>query len=90
MTQTFHKANFIERCILRTLGFGAICWPWRRIAIMPQWIDHKALRAHELVHLEQIDRHGPFVFTALYLWYTAIYGYRKNPFEVEAYRRATP
>jgi len=83
----FHAANRIECLILRRLGFAAVCWPWRRIAILPEWLDHPALRRHELIHLEQINRHGPIAFTILALWYLARYGYKRSPFEIEAYRR---
>lgn len=85
----FHVANRIEQAILRSLGFAGICWPWRRIALLPKWYDHQTLRRHELIHLEQIDRHGPIIFTILWCWYTLTRGYWGNPFELEAYRRQT-
>lgn len=44
------------------------------------------LYKHELVHLYQIKEIGRFKFIILYLFYSIRYGYRKNPFEVEAYR----
>ena len=44
------------------------------------------LYKHELVHLYQIKKIGRFKFIILYLFYSIRYGYRKNPFEVEAYR----
>lgn len=51
------------------------------------WGDEK-LRAHELVHIEQIKRDGQIVFSAKYLWWLARYGYWNNPYEVEAHKRA--
>lgn len=39
---------------------------------------------HELVHIAQIKREGCLRFYAKYLWYQLRYGYKKNPFEVEA------
>lgn len=50
-------------------------------------------RAHELVHVEQYERWGPLFIPAylscsLVLWLRGHDGYRDNPFEREAYRRA--
>lgn len=83
----FVAANRIETWLLRSLGFAAICWPWKRIAILPEWLDHQTLRKHELIHCEQIDRHGPVWFSVLAISYLLWYGYKRSPFEIEAYRR---
>ncbi len=45
------------------------------------------LLKHELVHIEQIYRDGFFKFYLTYIWYSIRYGYKNNPYEVEAYRR---
>lgn len=50
-------------------------------------------RKHELVHVEQYERWGPlfipaYLLCSLVLWLRGRDGYRENPFEVEAYRRA--
>ena len=47
-------------------------------------------REHELVHVRQFERWGPFMGPAylgcsLYLWLTGRRPYRDNPFEREAY-----
>ncbi|MBI2480619.1 MAG: hypothetical protein HYV60_18940 [Planctomycetia bacterium] len=47
-------------------------------------------RAHELVHVRQYERWGPFFLPAyllasLYLWLAGRDAYRDNPFEREAY-----
>ena len=39
---------------------------------------------HELRHVAQIEKHGLLKFYLLYLWYSLRYGYKRNPFEVEA------
>jgi len=80
-------AGPVHSCLLRRLGFAGICWPWRRIYLLPEYSEHEGLIRHELVHIEQIDRLGPVKFTALYLWYALTKGYKANPFEIEAYRR---
>lgn len=59
--------------------------PWRTIFMRPGHLDDHRLRIHELVHIEQIERHGAIRFTVLYLWYLLRFGYWLNPFEIEAY-----
>lgn len=44
----------------------------------------EAIRHHELVHILQVIRVGWIKFHLLYLWYSIKYGYKNNPFEVEA------
>jgi hypothetical protein len=46
----------------------------------------ESLKRHELVHIEQVKRHGWIKFYFLYLVYSIRYGYRNNPFEIEAYK----
>lgn len=86
----FVVANAFWTYILDKLGFAAIVMPWRTVYVRKEWWTHDELIRHEMIHLEQIDRHGPVCFSALYLWYAWKYGYRRNPFEREAYRRAAP
>lgn len=50
-------------------------------------------RSHELVHVRQYERWGPFFLPAyllasLWLWLAGRDPYRENPFEIEAYREA--
>lgn len=47
------------------------------------------LLKHELIHIEQIYRMGVIKFYLTYIWYWLRYGYRDNPYEVEAYNRET-
>jgi hypothetical protein len=44
------------------------------------------LLAHELVHVFQWRRYH-VAFPFMYFYYSARYGYYKNPFEVEAYQK---
>ncbi len=39
---------------------------------------------HEVAHVLQWQREGYVVFLLKYLWYSVRFGYRQNPFEVEA------
>lgn len=82
------QAGPINTYILKRFGYAGICWPWRRIYLLPEYMGHEKLIAHEMIHIEQIDRHGPVWFTVLYLWYHFKHGYKGNKFEIEAYRRS--
>lgn len=42
------------------------------------------LRRHELCHIEQMKRLGKIKFLFQYMWYDYKYGYKDNPFEIEA------
>lgn len=39
---------------------------------------------HELKHIEQVKREGRLKFICKYLWFNIRYGYKNNPYEVEA------
>ena len=52
-------------------------------------------RDHEHVHVKQYERWGPlfvpaYFLSSAYLWIQKKDPYRDNPFEVEAYAKATP
>jgi hypothetical protein len=56
--------------------------------------DLDRCRDHELVHVAQYERWGPFFIPAYFgwsvvLWWQGRRAYLDNPFEVEAYRTAT-
>jgi hypothetical protein len=67
----------------RKLGFRAITLGHVVIASEP--LDDELWR-HELAHVRQWEIFGPFMFIAYPL--ASIAGYRRNPFEVAARRRA--
>jgi hypothetical protein len=60
---------------------GMVLWPW-------VWFKKggptERLFRHELQHCYQVKRLGRLRFYVTYLFYSVRYGYRKNPFEVEA------
>lgn len=60
---------------------GMTLWPW--IWIKGDSMDDRLFR-HELQHCYQIDRRGRLNFYVTYVWYQIRYGYKKNPFEIEA------
>lgn len=39
---------------------------------------------HEAFHIEQVKREGRLKFIVKYLWFNIRYGYKNNPYEVEA------
>lgn len=43
-----------------------------------------AWRRHEDWHKHQWKRDGYLVFAFKYLWYQLVYGYERNPYEIEA------
>lgn len=55
----------------------------------------EACRAHELVHVRQYERWGPFFLPAylgssVVLWFRGRHVYLDNPFEVEAFEETDP
>lgn len=88
MDRRFRVATGPMNWFLRRYGFAAMTLPWRQVHIIFEYRDDPSVIAHEQVHLDQIDRDGPVWFTLRYLYWLARYGYRANPYEVEAYRKA--
>jgi hypothetical protein len=41
---------------------------------------------HELQHVYQVKREGWLKFYLKYLWYSARFGYKKIPYELEAWK----
>jgi hypothetical protein len=62
---------------------GIVIWPRMMFSEpagdIPEWLFR-----HELQHVYQIVKHGPFLFYLKYFYYSLRYGYHRNPFEVEA------
>lgn len=88
MVAGFYEARGLLARFLRRNEFAAVTMPWRRVYVLPEWMGHPAIIAHEQVHLDQIERDGPAKFTILYLWWLLRYGYERNPYEIEAYAKA--
>lgn len=72
---------------LRSARFSAITMPWRSIYVLEEAWHDAALRYHERIHIEQMERDGTVRFCVLYLGFLIRYGYWRNPYEVEAYAR---
>ena len=67
----------------RRIGFSAITFGHVILANRP--LDDTVM-THELAHVRQWDAFGPLTFVAYPL--ASVAGYRRNPFEVAARRRA--
>lgn len=78
------EAKGVYKLFLKTFGYGAITMPWKTVHMLSDRLQDEKLVAHEMVHIEQIEREGGLVFTLKYLWYNIKYGYASNPYEIEA------
>lgn len=75
--------GFLLWCLDR-FGYCAITMPWGTVYMLPSRFYDDGIREHESVHLEQISRIGATRWALTYLWYNLRYGYKANPYEVEA------
>jgi hypothetical protein len=82
------EAKGFWKFLLRRFQIAAIVMPWRTVYIAKPYLNHEGLIAHEMVHIEQINRDGPIAFSVKYLWWLATKGYAENPYEIEAYAKA--
>lgn len=70
--------------VLDFFGFDGIVSPWRTIYIRQEHLNFQPLINHELAHIAQIDRDGPWKFWMLCIWYFIRYGHKDSPIEIEA------
>ena len=70
--------------VARALPFRGIVFGHVILAVTSEELAR--IRAHERVHVEQYERWGPLFYPAYLL--TSLTGYRRNPFEHQAERRA--
>lgn len=63
--------------------YRGIAMPWA-IYVHPLHEGDARLVAHERVHIEQMRRDGVGRFFVRYLWWSMRYGYRMNPYEMQA------
>lgn len=65
---------------------GAMWFPFVVVSRKSNYID--ATIRHESIHFRQCLELWAIGFYVLYLWYLIRYGYKNNPFELEAYDNA--
>lgn len=82
---TIRSARHLVLLWMNLSGFQGLTLPWA-VYLHPTRINDAALIRHEMVHVEQMRRDGVLWFLARYLWWSVRYGYRLNPYEVEARR----
>ena len=65
-------------------GFKGWTSFWGSIYFAPGYETHQGLIRHERKHLEQMQRDGKLVYLIKYIYWLLRYGYKMNPYEVEA------
>lgn len=78
------KAEGFVLWLLNKFNFTAWTSAWGKIYVRPDQVDNQNLINHEQVHAMQIQRDGWFIQPLKYTWYLIKYGYKDNPYEVEA------
>lgn len=81
---TIKPAPPIIAAFMRLCGFSGWTSFWGVIYIKPNHTPSAALIRHEMKHIEQIERDGRWLFSIKYLYWLLRYGYRNNPYEIEA------
>jgi hypothetical protein len=89
MTFRFVEAGPFWRWFLTRYQLAGIVMPWGKCYYLPPWHKCPEFIRHETVHFKQMERDGRVMFTIKYLYWLARYGYRANPYEIEAYGRET-
>jgi hypothetical protein len=57
---------------------------WNTIYLRPDQINNKQLIKHEQCHAMQMQRDGKLWMVTKYTYYLVKYGYKNNPYEIEA------
>lgn len=87
----FRPANWLWQSFLCWSDLWAIPMPWRCVHVRRDIFVREGvmtvLREHERVHYEQMEREGVISWHLKYAVFLLLYGYRNNPYEIEAYRR---
>ena len=81
--------------LLKKLPTGqlTLAMTWGHVVLGQTDASLDIAREHEMVHVRQYERWGPFfgpayVLCSLVLWFAGKNAYRDNPFEVQAYNEA--
>ena len=69
---------------MKACGFQGWASFWGVIYMAPGYELHQGLIRHERKHLEQMQRDGKLVYLIKYSYWLLRYGYKMNPYEVEA------
>lgn len=82
------KYNIVR--VLFLMGYVAFTCPFNKKVYYKnkEILNNKLIKAHEEVHLKQIDENGKIKFSLKYIYYLLRYGYKNNPYEVEARKKS--
>jgi hypothetical protein len=69
---------------MKACGFQGWTSFWNVVYMAPGHELNQALIRHESKHLEQMQRDGKLLYLIKYSFWTLRYGYKMNPYEVEA------
>jgi hypothetical protein len=69
---------------MKACGFQGWTSFWNVIYMAPGFELCQPLIKHESKHLEQMQRDGKVLYAIKYAWWMLRYGYKMNPYEVEA------
>lgn len=61
-----------------------VIYPFMLFRRKQMYVSEQLFR-HELQHVYQVEDIGWLKFYVKYLWFSLRYGYKKNPYEIEAY-----
>lgn len=84
MSAKIKPAPPVIAAFMRLCGFYGWTSFWGVIYIKPGYIASDRLIRHEMKHIEQVNRDGRLLFSMKYLYWLIRYGYKNNPYEVEA------
>ena len=70
--------------LMKQFGFRGWTSFWNTIYVIPGYEHATWLINHEKKHLEQIERDGILKFSVKYTYWLLKYGYKDNPYEIEA------
>lgn len=82
------KAKGLISWFLYKFNYGAITMPWKTIYVRKDLLNEKKLIEHELVHVDQINKTGALKWLIIYFYYQFKYGYKNNPYEIEARKKS--
>jgi len=83
MMPDYRRAGRFWLKILSHFDAEAVYLPWGVVYYEPPLTDD--IVVHESVHHQQRLREGAVKFTVKYFYFWWKYGYRNNPYEIEAY-----
>jgi len=84
MIARIKEAKGLSLWLLNLFNFDAWASNWNTIYIRKEYINDGNLIRHELTHIKQIEKDGRFWQPIKYMYYLVRYGYKNNPYEIEA------